>query len=187
MGNSDLVWNLEHVRKRKRAKELIMAVENQLCVYSYSVEQLYTTYDIFFPKEENRNLVILPNPYSAHDTFHGIPETAVKATGLFLVGGHNEDNPLANLQLVIPLQRDKKKYRRVPLGVGLKMINSKRNPDNLFLPVVMKGDLREFNQETPCLHLHSLNVKVVQMLSELEIQSIRSVILERLSKLAQPG
>ena len=162
-----------------------MGVENQLCVFSHSVEQLYTSYDIFFPKEENRKLVILPNPYTPHDTFHGIPEEAVKATGLFLVGSSNEaKHAAADLQLVIPISRKDKKYRRVPLEVGLRMINARREPSTPFLPVVQKGDLREFNQNQPCIHLHSLNLTHATMLSELEVNSVKGVILERLNQLA---
>lgn len=179
MDNNDLVWDLEKFRKQQRAKDLILGVENRLCVYSGSVEQLYTNYDIFFPKEENRKLVILPNPYAPHDTFHGLPEEGVRATGLFLVGAEDGSN---TLKLIIPINRAQKKYRKVPFGIGMKMINSKR--DTPFLPVVMKGDLREFNQDTPCLHLRSLNLAKVKMLSELEVKSIENVILDRLSLLA---
>ncbi len=187
MENKDLVWDLETFRKRQRAKELILAVENQLCVFSNSVEQLYTAYDIFFPKEESRKLVILPNPYAPHDTFHGIPASAVKSTGIFLVGGHNEASPAADLQMMIPISREKRKFRRVPLGVGLKLINGKRTAETPFLPVLMKGDLREFNQNTPCVHLHSLHLEQVKMLSELELRSIKDVVTERLTLLAKPA
>ena len=180
MENNDLVWDLEKFRKQQRAKDLILGVENRLCVYSGSVQQLYTNYDIFFPKEENRKLVILPNPYAPHDTFHGLPEECVSATGLFVVGG-DEGSEFMSLSLIIPINRAEKKYRKVPFGIGMKMINSKRAKP--FLPVVMKGDLREFNQDTPCLHLRSLNIEKVKMLSELEVKAVESVILDRLSEL----
>lgn len=180
MENNDLIWDLEKFRKQQRAKDLILGVENRLCVFSGSVEQLYTNYDIFFPKEENRKLVILPNPYAPHDTFHGISEDLVSPTGLFLVGADGESH-VRNLQLIIPINRAEKKYRKVPFAIGMKMINSRRN--KTFLPVVMKGDLREFNQDTPCLHLRSLNLSKVKMLSNLEVNSIETVIQERLALL----
>lgn len=180
MDNNDLVWDLEKFRKQQRAKDLILGVENRLCVYSGSVQQLYTNYDVFFPKEENRKLVILPNPYAPHDTFHCVPEESVSATGLFLVGAE-EGEPNHALKLIIPINRAQKKYRKVPLDIGIKLINSKRSKP--FLPVVMKGDLREFNQETPCLHLRSIVVEKIKMLSDLEAKQISDVILDRLTLL----
>lgn len=190
MDNKDLVWDLESFRRRKIAQELILGIENQLCVYSSSVEQLYTAYDIFFPKEENRKLVILPNPYVPHDTFQGIPSDAVRPTGLFLAAADESElnqeagGGIHTLHMIIPISREAKKYRRVPLAVGIKMIDSKRGSDNPFLPVVMKGDLREFNQDTPCLHLHSLNLGKVGMLSALERASMTKVISDRLHALS---
>ncbi len=182
MDNNDLVWDLDNLRKRQHAKDLILGIENKLCVFSDSVEQLYTSYDIFFPKEENRKVVILPNPYAHHDTFFGIREEAVQATGLFLAGNSN-DKKFSSLKLILPINRKERKYRRVPIDIGLKLINSKRPVDRPFLPVLMKGDLREFNEQTPCLHLHSLDLRRVKMLSNLELKSLQEVILERLDSL----
>jgi len=184
MDNKDLVWDLNHLRKRQRAKDLILGIENRLCVFSNSVEQLYTTYDIFFPKEENRKVVILPNPYTPHDTFFGITENAVRATGIFVVGS-SEGEIMNDLKLVLPINRKEKKYRKVPFEIGIRLINSKRPPDKPFLPILMKGDLREFNADTPCLHLHSLDLSAVTRLSELELKSIQNVILDRLKELSK--
>ncbi len=183
MENVDLIWDLESFQRRQQAQNFVMGFENKLCVYSGSVEQLYTNYNIFFPQEESRNLVILPNPYAHHDTFHNIPETAVKPTGLLLVPADPND-PLGRLNMVIPLKSEKTKHRKVPLDVGLNLINRKRPSDKPFLPVLMKGDLRELNQNTPCLHLHSLVVGQMEAMSELEISDIRRVILKCLEELA---
>lgn len=180
--NKDLVWDLENLRKRQHAKDLLLGIENRLCVFSGSVEQLYTSYDIFFPREENRKVVILPNPYAQHDTFFGIRENAVKATGLFVVG-NSSGGELQELKLILPISRKDQKYRTVPFDIGLKLINSKRPANRPFLPVLMKGDLREFNEQTPCLHLHSLDLSKVSMLSKLEVKSIEEVILEGLDSL----
>jgi len=155
MDNRDLVWDLDSFQRRKTAQNFVLSFENKLCVFSGSVEQLYSNYNIFFPKEENRKLVILPNPYAHHDTFHGIPERAAKPTGLLLVPADDND-PSGRLNIIIPLKADKTKFRKVPFEVGLKLINSKRPPGKPFLPVLVKGDLRELNTQTPCLHLHSL-------------------------------
>ena len=71
--------------QRKKAVDFVLGFENKLCVYSPTVEQLYTNYNIFFPKEEERKLVILPNPYSPHDTYNGIPVGSVVPTGMEII------------------------------------------------------------------------------------------------------
>ncbi len=155
-----------------------MGFENRLCVYSNSVEQLYTNYNIFFPKEENRRLVILPNPYAHHDVFHGVPEEAVSATGLNIIPG--EMIGKSGLFLTIPFKSGKTRYRAVPLQVGLRVINSQRPEDRPLLPILKKGDLRELEASTPCLHLHSINMEHLSHLSNLQSKGIHDVIVERL-------
>lgn len=183
MDNKDLVWDLQIFQKKIRAQNFVLGFENKLCVYSGSVEQLYTNYDIFFPQDEDHKLVILPNPYTPHDTFHGLDESAVTPTGIFIVPADPKDER-GRLCMMIPLKSEEKKYRRVPLDVGLKLINQKRPPDKPFLPVLMKGDLREMDASTPCLHLQSLLLTNVSKLSDLEVNDIQSVVLERLGELA---
>jgi len=184
MDNNDLVWDLARFQQRQTAQNFVMSFENKLCVFSGSVEQLYSNYNIFFPKEENRKLVILPNPYAHHDTFHGIIESAAKPTGILLAPANDED-PRGRLNMIIPFKSARAKYKKVPLEVGLKLINSKRPPDKPFLPVLVKGDLRELNTTTPCLHLHSLVLSGLHDLSSLVIADIQKVILSRLQELAQ--
>lgn len=183
MDNKDLVWDLDAFQKRQAAQEFVMGFENKLCVYSASVEQLYTNYNIFFPKEESRKLVILPNPYAHHDTFTGVAEASVRATGLFVVPADPGDR-LGRLNIILPLKGENANRRRVPLEVGLRLINQKRPLDKPFLPVLMKGDLRELDPNTPCLHLHMLQLSTLPRLSGLEVKDIQQVILDRLQELA---
>ncbi len=177
--NRDLIWDLDTFKQRKRAHEFVLNFENKLCVFSSSVQQLYTNYNIFMPAEENSRLVILPNPYAHHDIFHGIPESAVKPTGLYIVPGHNGE-----LMLRIPVKSADCPYRTVPLQVGFRLINQRR-PTNLpLLPVLVKGDLRELDARTPCLHLHAITLSNMPRLSPLELNEIRRTILERMKVLA---
>ncbi len=176
--NKDLIWDLDMFSQRKRAHEFVLNFENKLCVFSGSVRQLYTNYNIFMPAEENSRLVILPNPYAHHDIFQNVPEDAIKPTGLYIVpGGKGE------LLLRIPLRSKEEPFRSVPLQVGFRLVNQRR-PSNLpILPVLVKGDLRELNAKTPCLHLHSVTLKYIDNLSTLELNDLRRVILDRLALL----
>jgi len=85
--NPDLAWDLEEFNHRQRAMDFVMQFESTMCVYSPSVEQLYTTYNMFFPSELERKLVILPDPTVYHDTFFHIDSAAVVATGLYIIPG----------------------------------------------------------------------------------------------------
>lgn len=176
--NKDLVWDLDSFSQRQLAANFVMGFENKLCVYSNSVEQLYTNYNIFFPKEESRKLVILPNPYAPHDTYNGIPSRSVTATGLHILPDDN-----GALQLTLPLKRGTKEYRKVPLRVGLRMVEQRLPAGKSFLPVLMKGDLREMDASTPCLHLHFIHLDRLEEHSVLERNGIRKVIEGHLNSL----
>ncbi len=180
--NKDLVWDLEAFNQRRRAMEFVMGFENKFCVYSNSVQQLYTNYNIFFPKEEDRKLVILPNPYAHHDIYNNIPEEAVVATGLNVIPGEVQGK--RGVLLTIPFKSGKTRYRAVPLQVGLRVVNHQRPKGKPLLPLLMKGDLRELEAETPCLHLHCLNLDRLSQLSRLELDGIKKVIQERLKRIS---
>lgn len=175
--NADLVWELEAIQQRRRAHEFVMHFENKLCVFSGSVEQVYTNYSIFFPPEEHRRMVILPNPNAHFDTCQGVTEEAVKPTGLFIVPNDNRE-----LMLRIPLKGGHA-FRDIPLHAGIKLVNSRRPTHLPLLPVLMKGDLRELDARTPCLHLHALSLSQLKKLSIMEINSMRQAILKRLDRL----
>lgn len=180
--NKDLVWDLESFQQRQRAIDYVMVFENKLCVYSDSVEQLYTNYNIFFPKEEDRRLVILPNPYAHHDVFQGLPEDSVYATGLNIIPGETLGKD--GLYLTIPFRKGASRYRAVPLQMGLDIINKNRPGDRPLLPILKKGDLRELDSKTPCLHLHSLNLDKMGDLSQMERKGIQDVIIDRLNSIS---
>lgn len=174
--NKDLVWDLDSIHQREKALKFIMGFENKLCVYSSSVEQLYTNYNIFPPSDGLKRLVILPNPYAHHDTFNTIPEDSIEATGLSLIPG--VINGRRHLMMLIPFKSGNAKFRAVPLSIGLKVIDQRRKKP--LLPVLIKGDLREFEARHPSLHLHSLNLDKLTSLSKLEREGMTAVIRERL-------
>jgi hypothetical protein len=178
--NKDLVWDLDAFNQRQRAIDYVLGFENKLCVYSATVEQLYTNYNIFFPREEARKLVILPNPYVPHDTFNGIPEVAVTPTGMTIIPG--VQNGKTALFLRIPFKNGN--VKTIPLQIGLRVIDQQCLPNKPFLPVLMKGDLRELDASTPCLHLHRVHVDRLEDHSVLERSAIQKVIRQRLSELS---
>lgn len=179
--NRDLVWDLMNFKRRQLAAQFIRRFENKLCIFSASVEQLYSNYSIYFPEDEDRKMVILPNPYAYHDTFQNIPEQAVTRTGMNIIPG--EVIGKAGLFLTIPTPEADGKpghAKVIALQTALKSINARRPPHDPFLPVLIKGDLREFKQQAPMLHLHCIRLHLLGERSALERSSVRSAIEQKL-------
>lgn len=173
--NEHLVWDLTKLSDYERATRFVMRFQESLCVYSPPVQQIYTNYEIIVPDNDARKLIILPNPNAFHDTFNRINEDAVVQTSLFIV-----PDEAGKLQLLVPLSNGGQ--RAMPLGVGLNFIQTKLGPNVPFLPVLTKGDLREFRASTPILHLHRVVLHKITKHSELEVRAIRKVIQDRLIK-----
>ena len=179
--NPDLAWELDAFINRERAMDFVSQFETTLCVYSPSVEQLYSTYNMYLPEDEGRKLVILPDPGAFHDTFNFVHKTAVLRTGLYIIPGELVGKP--GLQLSNVGEDRSLGARQVAFEAGFRSIAKRRPPDDPFLPVLVKGDLREFNQAWPVVHLHRVTIAGLELLSDLDKSSIRSVIEEKLESL----
>ncbi len=183
-GNDPLVWDLAKIQNRKRAIAFIMQFKKTLCVYSGPVQQLYSNYDIFLPEDEDRKLVILPNPHAHHDTFFKIPESAVTPTGLNIIPGALVGKQ--GLFIAMPAKSPDEAPKTMPLTVGLHAIIKRHSPERPFLPVLTKGDLREFQSDIPCVHLHKINIDRISGLSNLELQGIIRAVSDKISVYLYP-
>lgn len=168
----DLVWNLDQISNKSQAFDFLNRFEESLCVFSSAVSQLYASYKI--APVSNDRLVILPDPYAWHDTFQSISPKAVKGTGLFIIPGEavGEDSKLRLMQ------RSQKtgKYKSVPLAQGIAKLKKLAPEDAPFLPVIMNKDLRELPNRAPLLHLHRLDVRELELLSEFQKKDICQTI-----------
>lgn len=178
--NNDLIWDMNEFHHRKLATDFVKRFENKLCVYSESVEQLYSNYNIYFPEDEGRKMVILPDPYSYHDTFQGVSREAIQMTGLTIVPGELIGKKGLHLTIPLKTKEGQRKYRVVPLQAGLNAISTRRSDSNPFLPILMKGDLREIENKVPALHLHSIRLDKLTSRSAMERNGIKQVISEKL-------
>ena len=182
VSNKDLVWNLGQFSGQHIAANFVRLFENKLCIYSESVEQLYTNYSVKFFGEETLSMKIVPDPDSHYDTFQNIPVEALESTGLSIIPGQLVGKE--GLQLSIPQpQGESGKMRVVSLQAGLESINTKRLGKKPFLPVIIKGDLRALRSKVPILHLHNMRLDQMTKLSEMERNGIRKVIQEKLQGL----
>lgn len=175
--NADLEWDVG-ANARQSAIDFVTHFESRLCVYSASVEQLYTNYTINFSSRANAPLVILPNPYAFHDTYSRVSAQSIRDTGLFIIPG--ETIGKQGLHLVSRHKQKSAGATPIPFRHALKKILSTQANEDPFLPVLVKGDLREFNAQTPCLHLHRIKLPELTKLSMFEQQSIKRAINQKL-------
>jgi hypothetical protein len=161
--------------------DFVMQFEHTMCVYSPSVEQLYTNYNMYFPKELQRKLVILPDPTAFHDTFFFIDNRAVVATGLYIIPGELIERQ--GLFLSNVLEDRSLGRRQIPFEAGMRAIMINRPDDDPFLPVLAKGDLRSFEQAWPVMHLHRVKPLVLAEISDLDRVQLGNVIMEKLESL----
>jgi len=179
--NPDLAWDLDEFAQRSRAIEFISQFQSTICVYSPTVDMLYSTYEILFPEEADAKLVILPDKNAYYDTFTRVVAEGVKPTGLYIIPGeliHRSGLHLANVTANRSLGS-----RQIPFESGIRAIMGSRPKDEPFLPVLTKGDLREFEQSWPVIHLHRISLPGMQHLSALDRSNIANVISEKMESL----
>lgn len=179
--NKDLAWDLDDFSQAQRAMDFVLQFEQTLCVYSPSVEQIYSTYNMFFPQDWDRKLVILPDSGAFHDTFFHVGTSAVTATGLYIIPGELIDR--TGLYLANVDEDRNLGARQLPFTTGMQAIMQKRDDNDPFLPVLAKGDLRELEQSWPVLHLHRVNPRVIDNMSDLDRTNLTNVVTEKLESL----
>lgn len=179
--NSDLAWDLDDFNQADRAMDFVRQFETTLCVYSPSVEQIYSTYNMYFPEDWDRKLVILPDAGAFHDTYYHINRSSVTATGLNIIPGEligKNGLYLANVDENRSLGK-----RQIPFEAALRAIMKSRPENDPFLPVLAKGDLRELEQSWPVLHLHRVNPAKIADMSNLDRTTLTNAITEKLESL----
>lgn len=181
--NSDLIWDLQRFAKRQKATDFLQQFANKLCVYSRSVEQLYSNYDMAVDGEDADHVHILPDQNAYHDTFFNVSGHSVSATGLSIIAGDVVGKEGLHITIPTKDKNGQRKIKAVPLQEGLSLINDSYLSDQRFLPVVVKGDLREFKASAPMLHLHRIQIKLLPDRSAMERDSIASAIEELLPSL----
>ena len=176
--NQDLIWDLDSIARRELAERFIKLFENRLCVYSESVSQLYTNYGLHFPAELGRKMVVLPNPYAFHDTLNHISPLSVRKTGLCVLPGQFHGHKGL---LLARLGAQGELLQARPFKSALAQIISKlKESGDVFLPVLVKGDLREFDQRMPYLHLHRLQLGQLPHLSAFERKDLQQTVTRKL-------
>ncbi|WP_044873482.1 hypothetical protein [Pseudomonas sp. LFM046] len=174
-----LDWDLDALTSRQEAIDFLLRFENRLCVYSAFVEKLYSNYSFVVPEEEHGSITILPDERAWHDTFHEIPVDAVLPTGIHILPG--EVLGETGLYLKIPGEHRLSPSHELPFQDGLKLLIQRYQArGQQFLPVLAKGDLREYEARMPSLPLHRIDVARLKQHSRLDVENIKGAIAEHL-------
>lgn len=175
----DLGWELDAITERSEAIAFLRRFENRLCIYSSYVEKLYSNYSFVVPQDERGGITILADELAWHDTFHDIPAAAVEPTGVHILPGETLGH--SGLYLKVPGEFRLVASRELPFQDGLRLLIERyRARGEHFLPVLVKGDLREYEARMPSLHLHRINTRKLAHCPQPSIDAIRSAIAEHL-------
>ncbi|CAM3697327.1 hypothetical protein [Parendozoicomonas haliclonae] len=171
--DTELKWELSHIANRRKAYDYMRSMKNIFCVYSASVCKLYSNYQLHYTGEEGAELIeVMPDQNAWHDTFSFVSPQAVRPSGIFMFPG--ELFGKTGFYVRLPLKGGKGKT--MPLSEAFDQVLGKR--DN-FLPLIKKGDLREFKAKSPYVHLHWLDIDKLEELSTFQRLDIASTITTR--------
>lgn len=180
--NQDLVWTLGGNSFPEHTFGFLKRFEAALCLFSGTVSQLYSNYEIVHFGHDGRKLVALPNAFAAHDTFNNIESDAVEPTGLYIIPTEvtNINAPEKGLKLVYRCSKTGKP-KSMPLDEGLEKVRQKYLPKEPFLPVMINRDLKSLNGKVPAMHLHRLRVAKLDNISELMKTDISKTVEDKMN------
>ncbi|ARU87448.1 hypothetical protein [Pseudomonas sp. M30-35] len=172
---SDLDWDLHAISNRREAIAFLQRFENRLCVYSPYIEKLYSNYSFVVPQSDHGSITILPDEQAWHDTFQDIPAHAVEPTGVYIIPGETMGH--SGLYLKIPNENRLVASKELPFYDGLRLlIRHYKTLGEAFLPVLVKGDLREYEARMPSLHLHRVKLNCLTHCSQLSVNTLARAI-----------
>jgi hypothetical protein len=179
--NKDLVWTLGGNSFPEQTFGFLKRFEAALCLFSGTVSQLYSNYEIVHFGHDGRKLVALPNAFAAHDTFNNIESDAVEPTGLYIIPTEvtNMQAPEKGLKLVYRCSKTGKP-KSIPLQDGLEKVRQKYLPKEPFLPVMINRDLKSLNGKIPAMHLHRLRVAKLDNISDLMKMDISKTVEDKM-------
>lgn len=181
--NEDLVWSLGGRQFSEATFGFLKRFEAALCLFSNTVSQLYSNYEIVHFGCEGTKLVALPNAYAAHDTFNNVNSDAVEATGLYILPSEvTMPGEQKGLRLMYRCGKTGLP-KSLPLADGLEKVKAKYVPHEPFLPVMINRDLRSFKGGVPAMHLHRLKIDRLICLSELEKVDILNTVADKMRAL----
>src|SRR5690606_32150322 len=164
----DLIWSLSQLNDKDRGRAFLLGMSEHLPIYSASVRQLYLSYDVGFAGD---NAVIIPHRYSFTETYSRIEAENIRHVGIQLLPTSN------GIEMAVKKKDGGTAF--LPISMGLRLVQ-KRLGSIPFLPVIQKGDLREYSLHQPALQLHALDIRGLHDLSQFNKMDITRAIHAKL-------
>lgn len=180
--NSDLIWKFSGFSYPEVVVAFLKRFESSFCVFSSTVHQLYSNYEMLRVNNEDSALIVLPNPFAHHDNYFDIPEEAILPTGMVI-----SPTEIREGKDWILCYRDNKtkKWKGMSVSKGLEKFKDHYGDDDPFLPIILNSDLcKSSYAETPLMHLHRISIKKLNNLSVLDREGISKTINNKLESIA---
>ncbi len=180
----DLIWDLVHLKSPDRAFRFMDAFKSGLCVFSSSVQKVYTNYSVHMPNQSNpdeKKLLILPQFQAFHDIVNNIPEESVEPTNCKIIPGQAIGKKGVYLS---GKMKGCSSASVLPLSTAIKAIRLGAYKEGTFLPLLAYGDLKEMPKKNiPYLMLHKINMEKLSHLADFEKDMIERTVLRNLEHL----
>ncbi|WP_045861610.1 hypothetical protein [Teredinibacter purpureus] len=180
--NKKIYWDISDFKKQNLAISFARDLNDRLCVYSSGLQHVYGQYSIEMVVHRKKKLVVVPNTYST-ERYVDIDEDSIRPTGVHIYPGwyFSIDKPYV---MTMPIKTRQGVTRTRPLspehGFNILERTFYKRP---FYPILKNGDLREFDQETPYLHLHRIAPESMKALSSFDIDQLCGLIIEKRNRL----
>jgi hypothetical protein len=177
--SNPIEWDIQNIVNKYNAYRFAKQFESHFCVYSPSVEKLYPAYEILEPDQESDKIMLLPTLTADTEPYHDVASDCVTPTDVKVIPGELVGRK--GIYLAIPGENGK--HKALPLKEGLNELKKESYQGRTFLPVLMNGDLREFDKKLPFLQLHIICVDKLINLSNFERNDMSHLINEKLDSL----
>jgi hypothetical protein len=174
-------WDIHNIERKYDAYRFAKLFENRFCVYSPTVQKLYTDYQIVEPSLESDKIMLLPTLTADSEPYHDIEPSCIVSTDVKVIPG--EIVGRKGIHLAMPDLEQPGKFKVFAFKEGLAELKKSLYQGRPFLPVLMNGDLREFDKKLPFLQLHIINIDKLVNLSSFERNDMSNLINTRLNSM----
>ena len=180
--NQDLIWKIGNHQYAERSVQFLKRFESALCLFSNTVAQLYSNYEMVPVSNGSKRIVALPNPHAYHDTFNHVDGDAIVPTGIRIIPSELAKQDSSD-RLSLLVRSKAGKVHTMPLRLGIEKLEQHFGCGN-FLPVMINKDLQMINGQIPAMHLHRVNLDKLSRLSQFQRSDIKVTIKRKMAELA---
>ncbi|WP_444957031.1 hypothetical protein [Microbulbifer sp. ZKSA002] len=186
MQQDTTTWNLDTFNNKQLTYNFARSIEGFFSIYSPALKHIYGDFTIELLHGQKSRLVATPSIYGL-DRYINIPENTLRPSGLYIFTGDFFD--LHQYQFKAAFLAKDLTFPKNPMigppSAGFDLFRKFSNNNELF-PVFTKNDLHEFSSMTPCLHIHLIDLRKID-LSNPERKTLKLMFEEKYTRLKSIG